>query len=133
MKSLISHIELKVSNPNISFPFYTELLTCLGYQIIFEDKISLGFLNAPNQIWIVKTQDKFKHIPYHRQHTGINHLAFRVESAAHVDKFITEFLKPKNITTLYQSPKLFPEYTPDYYAVYFEDPDRIKLEVNFYT
>lgn len=27
----------------------------------------------------------------------------------------------------------FPQYTPDYYAVFFEDPDRIKLEVAFFT
>jgi catechol 2,3-dioxygenase-like lactoylglutathione lyase family enzyme len=98
-----------------------------------EDKISIGFLNPPNQIWLVKTQDKYKHISYHRQHTGINHIAFGVESAKLVDTFYEIFLKPRKIIPLYQSPKLFPEYTPDYYAVYFEDPDRIKLEVLFHT
>ena len=133
MKSQISHIELKVSDPSVSFPFYKDFLTFLDYKIIHEDKLTLGFLNPPNQIWLIKTQDKYKHIPFHRQHTGLNHLAFRVQSAKEVDNFYRKFLRQKNITTLYQSPKLFSEYTPDYYAVYFEDPDRIKLEVNFYT
>jgi hypothetical protein len=29
---------------------------------------------------------------------------------------------------LYGGPKEYPEYRKGYYAVYFEDPDRIKLE-----
>jgi catechol 2,3-dioxygenase-like lactoylglutathione lyase family enzyme len=133
MKSLISHIELKVSHPDISFPFYTELLSFLDYKVIHHDNISIGFMNPPNQIWLTKTRDKYLDIPFHRQHTGINHLAFRVGSAGEVDKFYSQFLQPKSIPTLYQTPKLFPEYTSDYYAVFFEDPDRIKLEVNFYS
>ena len=48
-----------------------------------------------------------------------------------MDRFHKEFLKPRKIKTLYSTPKKFPEYTKDYYAVFFEDPDRIKLEVCF--
>jgi catechol 2,3-dioxygenase-like lactoylglutathione lyase family enzyme len=133
MKTQLSHIELKVSNPEYSFPFYSSLLVYLGYRIIHQDKICIGFFNPPNQIWLTKTRDKYVDVPFHRQHTGINHIAFKVESQKDVDKFYTEFLQPKNIPTLYQTPKLFPEYTPDYYAVFFEDPDRIKIEVNYHS
>ena len=31
--------------------------------------------------------------------------------------------------SLYRTPREFPEYRPGYYAVFFEDPDRLKLEV----
>ncbi|OLS23908.1 MAG: hypothetical protein HeimC3_22510 [Candidatus Heimdallarchaeota archaeon LC_3] len=49
-----------------------------------------------------------------------------------VDRFHNEFLKAKNLKTLYKTPKPFPETTEKYYAVYFEDPDRIKLEICYY-
>lgn len=46
---------------------------------------------------------------------------------------IDEFLVTNKIPTLYGTPKLFPEYEEGYYAVFFEDPDRIKLEVAYYS
>jgi hypothetical protein len=30
------------------------------------------------------------------------------------------------------SPQLYPEYAPDYYAIFFSDPDGIRLEVTNY-
>ena len=33
---------------------------------------------------------------------------------------------------LIDPPKLYPQYAPDYYAVFFRDPDGIKLEVAYY-
>ena len=42
-----------------------------------------------------------------------------------------EFLKKNKINTLYNTLKKFPEYKKDYYAVFFEDPDKIKLEVTY--
>jgi hypothetical protein len=36
---------------------------------------------------------------------------------------------PNKIKVLYDGPKEYPDYSNGYYAVYFEDPDRIKLEL----
>jgi len=68
---------------------------------------------------------------YHRKNIGVNHLAFGVSKKEDVDKFYQNFLIPNGIKPLYNSPKQFPEYTEKYYAVFFEDPDRIKLEIVF--
>jgi len=68
---------------------------------------------------------------YYNENIGLNHLAFGVSKKEDVDKFYQEFIIPKGIKPLYNSPKPFPEYTEKYYAVFFEDPDRIKLEVMF--
>jgi len=46
-----------------------------------------------------------------------------------VDRFRDEFMAPHRLPSLYQTPREFPEYRPGYYAVFFEDPDRLKLEV----
>ena len=65
---------------------------------------------------------------FHRRRVGLNHLAFWAESNEDVDRFHRQFLLPRKIQVLYGGPKKYPDYSPSYYAVYFEDPDRIKLE-----
>ena len=60
---------------------------------------------------------------------GLNHLAFRVDRREEVDRFRNEFMASRSIAPLYGTPRAFPEYAPGYYAVFFEDADRIKLEV----
>ena len=59
--------------------------------------------------------------------TGLNHQAFHADSREHVDRLTVE-LRDKHV------PVLYPHKHPyaggeDYYAVFFEDPDRIKVEV----
>ncbi|HVQ74394.1 MAG TPA: hypothetical protein VMT79_02540 [Candidatus Binatia bacterium] len=65
----------------------------------------------------------------HRKRPGLNHVAFGVSARADVDRFAREFLAPRGLATLYATPREFPEYRPGYYAVFFEDPDRLKLEI----
>ena len=98
-------------------------------KISLEDKTTLGMTNGTCDVWIIQTADKYKENKYHRKNTGLNHIAFGVYSKEDVDTFVKEFLEPKNIKPLYNSPKEFKEYQDGYYAVYFEGPDRIKLEV----
>jgi hypothetical protein len=38
-------------------------------------------------------------------------------------------MAPRRLPPLYETPREFPEYRPGYYAVFFEDPDRLKLEI----
>ena len=131
MKSFVYHIQINVADKNISFPFYKELLGYLDYEVMFEDEKVLGLGNSDTDIWLVQTDTKFVGNKFHRKNTGVNHISFGLESKENVDKFVSEFLKPKGIKFLYETPKEFPEYGKGYYAVYFEDPDRIKLEVAY--
>lgn len=131
IESTFNHIGLHVSDAKRSFPFYKDLLSFLGYHIICDDEGHLGMRNGPTDMWLKETSAHHKANGYHRRNTGLTHICFGVRSRADVDKFYRDFLKPRGILTLYGSPKAFPEYTPEYYAVYFEDPDRIKIEVAF--
>lgn len=132
MKITPSHIEINVSNSKISFPFYKKLLDYLGFKIIHEEKTFMGFDNGGFSIWIGQSIDKYKKNKFHRKNPGLNHVAFKVSSKRKVNQFTKEFLKKNKIKTLYESPRAFPEYSKSYYAVYFEDPDRIKLEVEYH-
>lgn len=131
MKTSLYHIQLNISDAKKSIPFYKDLFGYFEYKIIDESEGHLGVSNGTTDFWLIETEEPFKASTFHRKNTGLNHLAFKVEKKADVDKFIDEFLKPRNIIPLYDSPKEYPEYSESYYAVYFEDLDRIKLEVVF--
>lgn len=131
MKTSLYHIHLNVSDAKVSIPFYKDLFAYLEYKIIDESPEHIGVSNGSTDFWIIETEKMYKGNKFHRKNTGINHLAFRLNSKEEVDSFTNEFLKPKGITTLYDTPKVFPEYGGEYYAVFFEDPDRIKLEVMY--
>ncbi len=59
--------------------------------------------------------------------TGLNHLAFHAASRAQVDD-VTVKLKARGVPILYADRHPYAG-GPDYYAVFFEDPDRMKVEV----
>src|SRR5262249_6509671 len=66
---------------------------------------------------------------FHRKNPGINHVFFGVRERGDVERFVAEFMRPRGIAALYDSPREYPEYRPGYYVVFFEDPDRLKIEV----
>jgi catechol 2,3-dioxygenase-like lactoylglutathione lyase family enzyme len=56
----------------------------------------------------------------------LHHLAFHASNRQQVDSFF-DFLVENDITIL--DPPAEYDYTPGYYAVFFSDPDGMKLEV----
>lgn len=130
----LAHIEINVSNLQKSKEFYLKILTPLNWSMTCDCDGSVGFKGKDNtHLFLVQTADSFISDTFHRKRTGLNHIAFRVESKREVEEF-SNFLKNNNLVSLYTNePKDYSEeYNMDeYYAVYFEDPDRIKLEVVF--
>jgi len=61
---------------------------------------------------------------YHRKRVGLNHLAFAVSTRGQVDDLAAS-LQQRGVSLLYGGPRA----GRSTYAVFFEDPDRIKIEV----
>jgi catechol 2,3-dioxygenase-like lactoylglutathione lyase family enzyme len=123
----IQHLEINVSNFERSKTFYQDFLEWLGYKQIVGGKDFAGWSNGETKIFVTYLE-RYKDSGFHRRRVGLNHIAFYAKSKADVDKLQSEFLVPRSIKVLYGGPKEYPEYEKGYYAVYFEDPDRIKLE-----
>ena len=60
---------------------------------------------------------------------GLHHFCFRVEDTATVDAISEAFARDAIECS---EPHLYPEYAPDYYAIFFTDPNGIRLEVTNY-
>ena len=123
----VEHIEVNVSDFVRSKAFYEPLLKWMGYTCIVEGRTWAGWGNGETKIFLTDLE-KYKEAGFHRQRVGLNHIAFQAESREDVDEFHKQLLIPTKAKVLYGGPRLYPEYAPSYYAVYFEDPDRIKLE-----
>lgn len=125
---MLHHVELYVSELERSTAFWTPFMTLLGYQ---EERWSRGvnYLAGEDDPYVCLVQAPDEHLAagYHRKRVGLNHLAFRARSREHVDA-VREWVRAAGHPLLYDD--RYPYATaPDYYAVFFEDPDRIKLEV----
>lgn len=129
MKAKLSHIGINLSNDEESFRFWKELVEYLKLEIT-PDGNHFDASDGHSFLCFTTTKPGFKEPSFHRKHTGLNHVAFGVSSRAEVDKFVKEFLEPHKIPVLYGGAKDY-DYTENYYAVYFEDPDRIKIEIAY--
>jgi catechol 2,3-dioxygenase-like lactoylglutathione lyase family enzyme len=127
-QELLHHIEIYVSDLERSMEFWTPLMGLLGYEAERWSE-GMNYIAGEDDPYLCIVQASAEHIAagYHRKRVGLNHLAFRAKSRAQVDD-IRDWLKNFGATLLYDD--RYPYATsPTYYAVYFEDPDRIKLEV----
>jgi catechol 2,3-dioxygenase-like lactoylglutathione lyase family enzyme len=64
---------------------------------------------------------------FDRYRVGLHHLAFKAKDRADVDE-LYRLLVREHVTIL-DPPAEYPEYGAQYYAVFFADPDGMKLEV----
>ncbi|MGM7703595.1 VOC family protein [Pseudalkalibacillus sp. Hm43] len=126
-KGLIHHIELYVSDLQKSLDFWDWLLSELGYSEYQKWEQGKSYKLSDSYLVFVQTEKKYMDVPYHRCRVGLNHLAFHAESREHVDQ-LTKALKKKGIEILYEDRHPYAGGI-NYYAVYFEDPDRIKVEI----
>ncbi|MEK6829954.1 MAG: VOC family protein [Nanoarchaeota archaeon] len=129
MNASITHIQINVSDFEKSKKFYSEMFKILGWKKFIEGDKVISWINGDFSCWIVQTDIRFKKNKFHRKNTGLNHIAFKVNSKNEVDEFFSKFLLNKKEGVLYNSPRKYPEYGENYYAVFFEDPNRIKLEI----
>ncbi|NDI35506.1 VOC family protein [Chengkuizengella sediminis] len=124
---MLHHVEIYVSNLKETIKFWEWFLDDLGYEVFQKWDAGISWKYQETYIVFVQTEERFLDVPYHRCRTGLNHLAFHAKSKEQVDE-ITLKLKEKGIQILYTDKHPYAG-GEDYYAVFFEDPDRIKVEL----
>jgi catechol 2,3-dioxygenase-like lactoylglutathione lyase family enzyme len=124
---MLHHVEIYVSNLEKSVDFWGWLLTELGYEEYQKWELGVSWKYQETYLVFVQAEERFLDVPYHRCRVGLNHLAFHATSREQVDE-ITEILIKKQIPILYREKHPYAG-GQEYYAVFFEDPDRIKVEL----
>ena len=119
---LFDHIDLRVKKIAPAKEFYARLLPALGFTVDSSgDEWSIWQAAGKGPVAFFGFTEEPKHQP------NDNRIAFWAESRAEVDR-IAEVVRRSGGLNL-EGPALWREYSPGYYAVFFEDPSGNKLEV----
>jgi catechol 2,3-dioxygenase-like lactoylglutathione lyase family enzyme len=137
MRGAIHHIDLTVKDAHASRAFYESVLGFMGYRIAApisdfdhaphngydfdlrdgDDFCSIGILSARGD-----NADR----AHDRYSPGLHHIAWTAASREDVDAMHAHLLTIG--ATILDAPAAYPKYGPTYYAVFFADPDGLKLE-----
>jgi catechol 2,3-dioxygenase-like lactoylglutathione lyase family enzyme len=125
----IHHVDLVVSSIDRSLPFYRELLAPLGFNRVGEVEGERGetiwYIGGPgSSVGLREAQSESG--PVDRYAVGLHHLALLAPSREAVDER-AEWLRERG-AELESEPREY-DYIPGYYAVFFYDPDGLKLEI----
>jgi glyoxylase I family protein len=126
----VHHVDLVVSSIERSLPFYRDLLAPLGYHGVTEVEGERGetiwYLFGPGTSIGLREAQTEDEAPYDRYRVGLHHLALEAASRAAVDERAA-WLRERG-AEIESGPEEY-WYMPGYYAVFFYDPDGIKLEL----
>jgi catechol 2,3-dioxygenase-like lactoylglutathione lyase family enzyme len=123
------HLDLNVSDLERSTRFYIDVLGELGYAAGESGEGWRSLVHTDGwYVCLVQTDDEFLGESYHRKRVGVNHLAFSAPDRSAVDA-LHQRLVSQGVHVLYGGPRDMGDDREENYAVFFEDPDRVKLEI----
>lgn len=123
----LHHVELYVSDLDASAAFWGWLLDELGYEPYQAFDGGRSWIRGSTYLVFVEA-DEAHPTSFDRRQPGLNHVAFHAASREQVDS-LAEAVRGRDDATL-----LYEDEHPlaggaDHYALYCEDPERIKVEV----
>jgi glyoxylase I family protein len=132
--SKFSHVDLVVSSIERSLAFYRGLLESIGWsglrEVLGEQGETIYYLSVDGPgvaaLALREKRSDARDVPYDRYAIGLHHLCFDVPSREVVDER-AHWLREQG-ARIESGPAEY-AYTPGYYAVFFYDPDGIKLEL----
>jgi len=130
----IAHFDLVVSSLERSLPFYRDLLAPLGYtdvdDIVGERGEEAWYVSIPGRfegsLGLREATSAGDGSAHDRYAVGVHHVCFYAATRDIVDER-WRWLRDRG-AAIESDPREY-GYTPGYYAVFFYDPDGIKLEI----
>ncbi len=123
----VDHVYVAVRDMGRSEEFYDRAMDVLGFR---KGRGTIGgdphlFYYGRHLVYSLRParEGTPDHDPYA---PGLHHFCFRVVDEEAVDRAARELAEAGVEAT---EPRYYPEYGPDYYATFFEDPDGVRLEV----
>jgi catechol 2,3-dioxygenase-like lactoylglutathione lyase family enzyme len=122
----IHHVDLTVRALAASTRFYDAVMPLLGFRRTKDAPEGPIYAGASIEVGLVEARSQAAHDRYA---AGLHHLAFSAPARRAVDELHAR-LGELGVRVL-DAPAEYPQYAPGYYAVFFADPDGLKLEYVF--
>jgi catechol 2,3-dioxygenase-like lactoylglutathione lyase family enzyme len=123
----VHHVIVTVNDLPRSRPFYGALMPRLGYPGVADYGTTVGWYGPGGSFWVKQADARYVGETFCKDRVGLCEVAFRADSRAQVDALAADVGAFGG--TVLDPPREYPEYVPGYYAVFFADPDGIKLEL----
>ena len=123
----IDHVYFAVRDLAAAESFYDRVMQVLGFRKAASVLAGEPHVHYYNRQFGFSLRPVHTGTPAHDDYApGLHHFCFRVVDESAVDRAAAE-LGALGIET--STPRLYPEYADDYYAVFFRDLDGVRLEI----
>jgi glyoxylase I family protein len=131
MAGRIDHLMLNVNRFEDARRFYAWLMPKIGYpnQMGYPaayGKRGVGFFGDAGSVWVQEAEPPYRTDSFHRHRVGLCEIAFGADNRAQIDELAGAIESHGGKVT--DPPREY-DYAPGYYAVFFTDPDGLKLEL----
>ncbi|MFZ1886933.1 MAG: VOC family protein [Candidatus Binataceae bacterium] len=130
MGGKIDHLMINVNRFDDARRFYSWLMPALGYPNSMSfpaegPKRGIGWWGDSGSVWVQEAAPVYRADSFHRHRIGLCEIAFGADNREQVNALAREIEKHGGKIT--DAPREY-DYVPGYYAVFFTDPDGLKLE-----
>lgn len=126
----IAHIQMTVNNIEKALPFWEKFCHFLEMKTLIKNETTLYCIGSRTGILIREAPEDKKHVQFDQDTAGLHHLCFRARSPEDIDT-IYAFIKSDLDANIVHGPEDGSHFAPGYYSILFEDPDGIRVEVNY--
>jgi glyoxylase I family protein len=128
MRGAVHHIDLTARDLARSAAFYEEVLAFLGYRRSRRDDTGVDWdlRDAGHLVCSVGLKPARSDRDHDRYSAGLHHLAWHAASRDDVDRLHALLVRVG--ACILDAPAEYPAYGAGYYALFFADPDGLKLE-----
>jgi catechol 2,3-dioxygenase-like lactoylglutathione lyase family enzyme len=126
----IAHIQLTLRNPDRGLPFWEKLCHFLGMKTLIDGEGVIYCIGGRTGILVRGAPEDKRDGVFDQDRSGLHHFCFRARSREDVDA-VHRFAVDELGAHVVHAPEDGEQFAPGYYSVLFEDPDGIRVEVNF--
>ena len=124
----IAHIQITAGRYDVAREFYRKLLPFLGLKQVMDDGAGYYCVGGRTGVLISPPAPEHEGERFNQRRIGLHHLCFRARSREDIDE-AHRFVKTLGVPII-RAPQE-DGWAPGYYSILFEDPDGVRLEINF--
>ena len=124
----MAHVVLTVNKFDEAREFYCKLLPFLGLSKVYDGNNFVYHVGGRTALGIQRSGEEHAHEQFSQNRAGLHHLCFRARNREDIDK-VGDLLK--EMGAYIDRGPIEGDFAPGYYYIVFEDPDGIRLEINF--
>lgn len=125
----IAHIQLTANDAARSLPFWEKLCHFFEMKTLIKSDTMVYCIGSRTGVLVREAPPEKRGARFDQDQVGLHHLCFRARAREDVDaihRFVAGELHAKIV-----HPPEEGAWAPGYYSLLFEDPDGIRVEVNF--